>query len=144
MTEKFAFLFLGYVVLSACSTVDLEEINHKELISEASILKDNNFVFQGQLQYVEIIPSKTWESYDGLEFFLNDNHGFRFPLEESNVVSKNQLKDFIGKKIEVNTYAYQPANCPSGQFCGAFPVDSLGNQLRRTVRFKVTNIKALE
>jgi hypothetical protein len=130
------------VFSTACHEKDNLDINLKD--NAISLPIDNNFLIRGTLEFKEIPASKSWDAYDGLEFFIIDKQGLRFPLMESETVSRAQLMDLVGNEIEVEVYPYQPANCPADSFCGSYPVDKSGKQVRRTIRFKVLKVQKTE
>lgn len=148
MRLRSAVLIYLLVFLNACHEETTANINaqdnHEEIKKPGTALLPNDYTIQGKLEFKEIPSTNSWESYDGLEFFIIDNHGLKFPLMESDTVSREELKNFAGKEIEVEVYPYQPANCPPDSFCGTYPVDRFGNQIRRTIRFKVLKVKKIE
>jgi hypothetical protein len=108
-------------------------------------VNNNNFEIRGRLEFKGFNHEKNWEGYNGLEFFIvDDKDGLRFPVMESDTISRDELMKFVGNNVKLEVIPYQPENCPDIASCGAFIMDEDGKQLRRTIRFKIQKVSVIK
>lgn len=95
----------------------------------------------GKLHFKELSRDKSYETYDGLEFWLIEDNGYIRGLEESELVARQILINAHHKNVCIQgEHISPPAN--DGRFDNC-PINDAGECLPRTVRLRVTHLEIL-
>lgn len=143
MLLKKCFISLGpflSLILVGCGQENIGISNQAAEIVSKKAESLEIMTLKGRLDYRPMEWKKTFNSWNGIEFFLTNSSGQSYHLSPSKEISGDSLIKYDGVEVVIKGYWYIP---PDPEPNTPYPMDEHGNPRKRTKRFMVTHIEKL-